>query len=134
MPKLKGASAPARHYSASTRTRSAKLARSADDDRDHLIRECLRDLVGIELIYAIRCPDGVIKIGHTRNLSARRRHFDTTPEAILAIRPGTYDEEQAVHASLRPHLARGQEYYHPTPEVLAYVNALRSTLGVQPVG
>jgi hypothetical protein len=102
-------------------------------DRSRLFRECLRDLTGVELIYAIRCPDGIIKIGHTRDLMARRRHFDSTPEAILAIKPGTYAEEQAVHASLRPHLAHGQEYYQPTPEVLAYVNDLRSRLGVEPI-
>jgi hypothetical protein len=112
---------------------NSSTARTVEQARATLIAECLRDLVGAELIYAIRCPDGVIKIGHTRNLSARRRHFDTTPEAILAIKPGTYAEEQAVHTRLSGSVARGQEYYHPTPEVLAYVNDLRSALGIQPV-
>jgi len=123
-----------RHFTGDTLQRSKpSLNIGADLDRSRLIRECLRDLTGVELIYAIRCPDGVIKIGHTRDLAARRRHFDTTPKAILAVQPGTYDDEQAVHARLSPSLARGREYYHPTSEVLAYVNGVRTTLGIDPV-
>lgn len=101
--------------------------------RHRAVLECLRDLAGIELIYAIRCPDGIVKIGRTRDLMARRRHFDSAPEAILAITPGTYEEEQALHDRLQASVARGREYYHPTPEVLAFVNSLRSALGVEPV-
>lgn len=106
---------------------------TAETDRMAAIYECLRELDGIELIYAIRLPDGIIKIGHTREIMARRRHFDSTPEAILAIKPGTYDEEQAIHEQLAPHRARGREYYHPTPEVLAYVNGIRDDLGVSAI-
>lgn len=133
MAQLKGRHMHAHFYRASSKTRVPRLARTASDDRDRLIMECLRDLTGVELIYAIRCPDGVIKIGHTRDLMARRRHFDSAPDAILAIKPGTYDQEQAIHARLKPSLARGHEYYHPTPDVLAFVNGLRSELGAQPV-
>ena len=106
---------------------------TAEQDRMRLIRECLRDLAGVELIYAIRLPDGIIKIGHTKDLMARRRHFDSGPEAILAIKPGAYDEEQAIHAKLAPHVARGREYYHPTPEVMGFVNDLRGRLGISPI-
>lgn len=111
----------------SSKTVSAEAARLA------AIRTCLRELVGVDLIYAIRCPDGLIKIGHTRNLNHRRKHLDTAHDAILAVTPGTHTEEQALHATLRTSVGRGQEYYHPTPEVLAYVNGLRCAMGVEPI-
>jgi hypothetical protein len=133
MAQLKGSNAHARFYRASSKTRAPRLAQSEDADRDRLIMECLRDLTGIELIYAIRCPSGTIKIGHTRDLMARRRHFDSTLEAILAITPGTYGEEQAIHAQLQASVAHGREYYHPTPEVLTFINGLREALGIQPL-
>jgi hypothetical protein len=100
-------------------------------DRMRLIHECLRDLAGVELIYAIRCTDGLIKIGWTQDLMSRRRHFASSdaPEAILAIQPGTYEQEQALHQQLASSLARGKEYYHPTEQVLSLVNAIRSRLG-----
>lgn len=44
---------------------------------------------------------------------------------ILGFVPGTTDDEQAVHASLRPHVAHGVEYYHPTAAVMAVVNEMR---------
>jgi hypothetical protein len=102
--------------------------------RVRAIHESLRELNGVELIYAIRCRDGIIKIGHTRDLMSRRRHFASSdnPEAILSIQHGTYEDEQALHATLKASVARGREYYHPTPEVLAYINGVRATLGVDP--
>lgn len=134
MTKLKGRRG--KHFVGDARQISKpSAALDSDADRTRLIRECLRDLAGVELIYAMRCSDGLIKIGWTRDLMSRRRHFAPCdyPEAILAITPGTYEAEQAVHAQLAASVGRGQEYYHPTPEVLAYVNGLRSALGVEPV-
>lgn len=86
-----------------------------------------------EVIYAIRCPDGLIKIGHTTNLRDRRRQFDSDPRAILAVIPGTYEDEQAIHDGLRDHCARGREYYHPVPEILDFINDVRAKAGVPPV-
>lgn len=136
MPKLKESKGPARMCAGNGG--GFELTRQpidTDEDRLRLIRECLRDLHGVELIYAIRCPDGAIKIGWTKDLMSRRRHFTTadTPESILAVSPGTLDQEQALHAQLRGSVARGQEYYHPTPEVLAYVNGVRTQLGISPI-
>lgn len=53
--------------------------------------------------------------------------------AILAVQLGaTPDDDQRLHASLVPCVARGREYYHPMPEVLA-VNELRAATNIPPV-
>lgn len=115
---------PVRHLT------SYRIGVTAEADRRRLIHECLRALAGVEVIYAIRCTDGLIKVGWSRNIRNRRRSFTSDPLAILMVTPGTVADEQAAHEHLAPHLARGQEYYHATPEVLAWVNAHRQRLGV----
>lgn len=106
---------------------------SAEKVRARVIREALRELHGTELVYAIKMPDGIIKIGWTKNISERRRPLTTDYDAILAVLPGSYDDEQAIHDRLAKHVARGREYYHPHAEVLACVNELRSKVGVEPI-
>lgn len=133
MAQLKGRHTYVQRFSGTTRDLSKRKAVTAEDDRQRLIAESLREIRGIEVIYAIRCPDGLIKIGHTADLQSRRRHFDSDPNAILAVRQGTYDEEQAIHATLNASCARGREYYHPTPEVLAFVNGIRQGYGLDPL-
>lgn len=133
MPHLKGRHTSISHFDGGTRDRSKRKPVSADEDRRRLIAESLRELKGVEVIYAIRCPDGLIKIGHTTDLQNRRRHFDSDPTAILAVKPGTYDDEQAAHDALRESCARGREYYRPTPEVLAFVNEIRSGYGLESI-
>ena len=85
------------------------------------------------VVYALRLSDGVIKIGFTRNLESRehgvRRQSGNATE-LLAFQPGTYDDEQAIHARLTEHVAHGREYYHPVPEVLAAVNEMRDALNM----
>jgi hypothetical protein len=118
------------------------VVRGGDDDyapvnpvtpeaaRLRLIRECLTELIGTPVLYAIRLPDGIIKIGHTADIKNRRKFFGAKPEDILAVLPGTYEQEQELHRQLKPSRARGWEYYHPTEQVLDVVNAMRSRLGV----
>ena len=86
-----------------------------------------------ELIYAVRMPDGVIKIGHTANLENRLRELGARGVQVLAFKYGSRADEQAVHASLAAHCARAIEWYHPHPEVLAVVNGWRAQLGRPPV-
>lgn len=83
-----------------------------------------------EVVYAVRVGD-VVKIGHTTNLAARRWRLGATE--VLAFQPGTYDDEQALHAALVEHLHHGREWYYPTPGVMAVVNEMRERLGLEPV-
>lgn len=83
-----------------------------------------------EVIYVIRCDDGLIKIGHTGCLRDRRRQHRADFTAILAVIPGTYEEEQAIHQRFAKHCAKGREYYHPTSEILAFVNDVRTKAGI----
>jgi hypothetical protein len=113
---------------------SPKVARTAEQDRRSLIFECLHDLDGVDVIYAIRCKDGLIKIGWSRNLTNRRRHFASDPTALLAVMLGNRGDEQVIHQRLAAHCARGSEYYHPTSGVLEFVNEIRERCGVAPIG
>ena len=94
-----------------------------------LRNEALRGLQGDGLIlYAVRCPDGVIKIGATGDVARRLKHIDHAE--ILALRYGTRADELAIHHSLKAHRHHGREWYHPTPEVLAVVNDMRDDFGL----
>lgn len=83
-----------------------------------------------EVVYAVRCGD-VIKIGHTGDLAARCWSLKTTD--VLAFTPGTYEDEQSIHALLVGNLHHGREWYYPTPDVLAVVNEMRDRIGLAPV-
>jgi hypothetical protein len=86
------------------------------------------------VVYALRLDGGVIKIGFTTNLADRERtvrsRFGSTSSEVLAFQPGTYDQEQAIHARLAEHRVHGREYYRATPAVLSEVNALRVGIGL----
>jgi hypothetical protein len=96
-------------------------ARMRDLDRAQALRALT---MNESVVYALRLNGGIIKIGCSASLHNRRRFVEAGAE-ILAFRFGTYEDEQAIHASLVPHRARGREYYHPTAEVLAVVNDMR---------
>jgi hypothetical protein len=81
-----------------------------------------------EVVYAIRTSEGTIKIGHTRNLDMRR--YQVGSVEVLAFQPGTFDDEQRIHAGLVDQRHHGREWYNPTPEVLAVVNDMRQRIGL----
>jgi hypothetical protein len=115
----------------SNRTKSIGPEVQSEFSRSHLLRS-----LG-PVVYAIRLDDGTIKIGFTTDLEDRertvRRQGASATSEILAFLPGTLEEEQAIHASLTPHRARGLEYYHPTSAVLEAVNQMRTSLGLDPL-
>jgi hypothetical protein len=82
---------------------------------------------GRHVIYALRLPDDVIKIGCCADLAMRASQLHGQ---ILGFRFGDFDEEREIHQQLRAHVARGREYYHPRPEVIAVVNELRDEFGL----
>lgn len=85
------------------------------------------------LIYAVRTNDDLIKIGATTDFATRRHHIKGGTAEILALRPGTRQDELDIHRSLAGHATDGREYYLPTPSVLQVVNAMRAPLGLEPI-
>lgn len=114
------------HRRPTGRLASARYASHTDKTPRKLARD-----VG-PVVYAIRTKDGLIKIGHTANIYERALGLGGL-KSILALRPGTYDDEQAIHRSLIAHRAKAREYYHPAPEVLAVVNEMRAGNRMDPI-
>lgn len=90
-----------------------------------------RDLPSV--VYFIRTKDDLIKIGHTGDLANRRTAFGAGWQRVLAIVPGSRDDEAAMHGRFAAHLARGREYFKPAPELIEYINDIRANLGVGPI-
>ena len=88
---------------------------------------------GKHTIYAVQFPDGVIKIGCTGDLAARYNAYVADGGQIVGFRFGGFDDELALHKTLEPHRARAREWYHPTAEVLAVVNAMRESFNMPPL-
>lgn len=61
-------------------------------------------------MYFIQIND-LIKVGWTRDLHDRLRHYGASAE-LLAHYPATRDDETNLHRQLRPALAKGREWYH----------------------
>lgn len=92
---------------------------SRGKDRAEALRALTMDRT---VVYAMRLRDGLIKIGCSSQVWHRRAVLSGE---LLAFRFGDFDDEAAIHASLKQHRARGHEFYHPTAEVMAVVNAMR---------
>lgn len=84
-------------------------------------------LGGQSVVYAMRMPDGAIKIGRSVNLANRCYQLHGQ---ILGFLPGGHDEEQQIHRDLRAHRVRGKEYYSATAAVMAVVNEMRQPFGL----
>lgn len=127
MPQLKG-----RHQTSLALTNhvEGRVRECADPEtiRRRAIYDALAEMTSV--IYAIRTEDNLIKIGYTGSLRERRRNHGVGFTDILAVRAGTYEEEQALHQRFLSHLARGKEYYHPNPEIMSFVNGIREAAGV----
>lgn len=98
-------------------------------DTEKISRGAALRTVG-EVVYVVRIGE-VIKIGHTTNL--QMRFSSLRADEVLAFRPGTLDDEQAIHASLDGHQHHGHEFYYPTRAVLEVVNDMRVMLGLEPI-
>lgn len=88
------------------------------------------------VIYVARLDGDLVKVGHTADLVGRVRALRWYTQAaqveLLAVLPGTADDEAELHRRLESHRARGREYYHPAPEVMAVVNDMRAQMGRPP--
>jgi hypothetical protein len=83
------------------------------------------------VVYAVRI-DGLIKIGFSADIVRRldwyRCHIGE-PE-LLAFAAGDLKAEAALHKRFKTYRARGKEWYHPTTELLGWVNETRRVLGL----
>lgn len=87
----------------------------------------LRDL-GPVIYYAK--VGGLIKIGFTSNLAVRFRNYPPGTKLLAWRTDATLEDEQEIHREMRHLLAAGNEWYWPTPEVLAIVNQARVDCGI----
>lgn len=77
---------------------------------------------GRRVVYAMRVPDGAIKIGTTVDLPNR---LSALHAELLGFTFADLAHERALQSLLAAHLLRGREFFRPTPEVFAVVNEMR---------
>lgn len=65
-----------------------------------------------------------IKIGCAKDVAERCRSLSLPPSAILATMPGSYRHENALHKRFHASRIKGSEWFHITPELLAYIESL----------
>ena len=86
------------------------------------------------LVYFAR-RERLIKIGWTSRLPKRMRSLGTQP---LAVETGDYVRERQLHQRFAHLLvagdgAVGREWFHPGPDLIAYINELREAEGYPPL-
>src|ERR1700744_4061844 len=80
------------------------------------------------MVYFLRRNDGVIKIGHSINPETRRKQLESAwrcdLELVVAI-PGGRDAEQEIHEQFdASRIDPRQEWFEPSAELVAYIDAL----------
>lgn len=83
----------------------------------------------VPLVYFAR-RDRLIKIGWTSQLDKRMKAMQTK---ALATEPGDIVRERQLHRRFAHLLARGNEWFHPGPDLITYINVLREAAGAQPI-
>lgn len=100
------------------------------DNRFESLTAIARDLPPV--VYFVRADQhrNLIKIGHTANLASRIAHYGGW-HTLLALQPGSHDDEQAMHRRFRAYRALGREWFRPAPEIMDYIAELQTRLGVR---
>jgi hypothetical protein len=83
----------------------------------------------VPLIYFAR-RDRLIKIGWSSQLYKRMKAVQAKP---LATEPGDIVRERQLHRRFAHLLAQGNEWFHPGPDLIAYINDLREKAGAPPI-
>lgn len=82
------------------------------------------------VVYYIRVG-ALVKIGYTKDLPGRIRHYKRDECQLLAWRTGgTLGMERAIHHRLWRSLAKGNEWFIPSVEVMAEVRDARIACGI----
>jgi hypothetical protein len=84
-----------------------------------------------DVVYLVRVGD-CIKIGMTSNLGNRLRVLPAKRTDILAVIPGGRDLELELLDRFAASLDHGQEWFRPTPDIIAFANEIRTAAGVPP--
>ena len=87
---------------------------------------------GVEIVYYLRLPDGLIKIGTSAEPLDRlaRHRRDKGATDVLAIEFGGRALERERHEQFA-HLRDGRhEHFAPEPDLLAHIDYLRAGLGL----
>lgn len=81
-------------------------------------------------VYYLQVGDKV-KIGFSENPERRLKSYP--PESsLLAIHPGTRADERAVHATFKPFLTAGREWFTPSKTLDAHIKAVNAEHGPPP--
>jgi hypothetical protein len=83
-------------------------------------------------VYFIRTKDDLIKIGTTTR-PFQRPLVNGGWDDLLVIYPGSYDHEAGELARFTQHVARGQEYHHPHPDLFDRIDEIRTDYGLSKV-
>lgn len=81
-------------------------------------------------VYYVEVGDR-IKIGFTENVANRMRAYPPT-STLLAVHPGTPIMEKEMHSKFRVHLAEGREWFKPSDELTAHVEAVAKQFPLEP--
>lgn len=80
-------------------------------------RQTRRSQPGV--VYYLRI-DSKIKIGYTANIRHRMRQYPPTAH-LLAVEPGTPDDEVRVHRQFEAFRSQGREWFDESPELAEHV-------------
>lgn len=97
---------------------------------DKIARLTLEEAVcnHVPIVYFIRRPNGIVKIGHTRDLISRLRKLNATAEDVLCIMRGGRAEESVIHFTFRSSRVALPEYEHGATEHFRMTTALKDLI------
>lgn len=83
------------------------------------------------IVYYVQVGEH-IKIGFTTNLKTRMNSYPPS-RRLLATEPGGLSQEHLRHRQFGAHLALGNEWFRPAPELIEHINELRRAAGSAPL-
>ena len=81
------------------------------------------------VVYYVRMPGDLIKIGTTSQMAARLRNLTLNVSDLLACEPGSYDLERQRHKQFMQYQWRNSERFRAAPELLDHVASIRGKHG-----
>lgn len=87
---------------------------------------------GVEIVYYLRLPDGLIKIGTSRKALDRLAQHRRSKGAseVLAVEFGGRDLEAARHAQFKTDRVGRAEHFNPSDGLMQHIADLRAALGL----